>query len=143
MASSFLVETSLFAPVAAGDPAVAIPPLPLKITGSYTPKQHTELSISAAGSVDVDLGSMGPSGSDIKVLLVYQRRKTGAEPLTVTFNAASAGALTVAPGGFILWANDTAQGCPAVTVAATAAAEVVVIALGLWIPPRKTCSLLQ
>jgi hypothetical protein len=130
MSSPFQVELDLYAPTTQGEPPVSVPPLPLVLEGTYTPKQQTDLKFSGAGTKTVDLGSLGPSGEDIKLLLIYQRRKTGAQPITVTFNSAAAGALTIGSGGFLLWANDTAQSCPTVGIETTAAAEVVVVGLG-------------
>ena len=118
-------------------PGVSVAPLapsPLDVTLDFEHKIDQRLLLSGSGSLTLSLGTLGPSGAQYKLLLIYQEFSSTGDPVTVTFNGASAGARSIPPGGFILECLPVAQDTPAITIAYTQDASIVVVARGL---PKK------
>lgn len=130
MAAPLQLTADLFAPVPSSVPAQHVPPFPLLLSTSFEHEHRDRLVLTGTGSRTLSLGTLAPSGADYKLLVVMQEYADTADVLTVTVNEASAGALLVAPGGFIIVANPVAQVTPDIGIIWTADAVVRVYAYG-------------
>jgi hypothetical protein len=130
MAAPLQLTADLFAPVPSSVPAQHVPPFPLLLSASFEHEHRDRLLFTGSSGRSISLGTMAPGGADFKLLVIYQEYTDIAEAITVTLNEASAGAFTIAPGGFIIVANPVAQTTPDIGVIWTADAVVRVYAYG-------------
>ena len=82
-------------------------PIPFRGSGAFASRQHSQLRLSGAGTLEVPLGSVGIPGA--KVLLIEMDPDAAGTPISVAFNGA-VGALELSPGGFLVYHNPSPQG---------------------------------
>ena len=123
--SPLLVSLSLQQPVGPGLP---LTPFPVEQALSFTQRVETDLAFSGTGTHTLSLGTL-ESGT-FKVLYVSQDDDVEGEVVTLTFNGAAAGMLSIPPGGYVLLSLPVAQTTPSIEIAYTTSAVVRVRAYG-------------
>lgn len=96
---------------------------------AYEECASLQLRLSGSGTQTVHLGTL--EGNTIVALFVEQDPSEVGDPISLVLNHATAGALTIPPGGFVLWSlSDSPQTTPTLEITHTTDAIVRVRAYG-------------
>lgn len=111
-----------------GTPGLPDQAIPVNVTGQYTKKAEFEYDFTGAATITVNMGNIIAPGA--RLVIVMQEAVASAASILVKHNA-SATAIEVSPGGFIIWSNPTpAAGLTAMTFDHTAVGRVKIWVLG-------------